>query len=183
LVTFVWLLISLLIISEPSPNLMFFVLEFYAVLGLVGVWLVLLAPGAYRAVRAAGWKGLLFSSGYLLPLPVAAALLISAAIYQLPLRARLELGEGPLADYAERVEAGDEDADAYHILRFIGVFQVHQAYKRDGCVIFVTDSFGPDDEGGLAYCSGTLPCGPTVEMDHIKGNWWTWNYWQTNERC
>ena len=162
---------------------MLWVFEFFAVAGLGLSWLFVLVPAAYRTLRLVGRGGLLSIAEYLAPLPVAVAVLVAAMTFQLPLKARLELGEGALLDYAERVEAGEPDADSYHIWRFIGVFQVHQAYKRDGCVIFVTDQFGVEDEGGLAYCTGRLPCGPTVEMDHIKGKWWTWNYWSTNERC
>lgn len=180
-ITFGWLLISLLIFSEPSPNILLFVFEFYAVLGLIGVWLVLLVPSAYRAIKATGWKGLVPASAYVLPLPISAVLLVTAVIYQAPLKARLELSEAALIDHADQVQA--RSPGSYNFFRFIGLFRVQTAYKWDGCTIFVTDSFGPEDEGGLAYCTGELPCAPTVEMHHIRGNWWIWNYWHTNERC
>ena len=183
LLTFGWLFPSLLIISEPSPNLLLWVFELYAVIGLSLAWLFVLLPAAFRTIKSVGLRGVPSVAEYLGPFPVAVAVLIAGMIFQLPLQVRLELGEGALLDYAERVEAGEPEADSYHIWRFIGVFQVHQVYKRDGCVIFVTDQFGVEDEGGLAHCTGRLPCGPTVEMDHIRGNWWTWNYWSTNERC
>jgi len=181
LVTLGWLLVTLFVVSEPVPHLMLLVVEFFVVLGLIGSWLVLLAPAAYRAIRSLSWKGLASAAGYLLPLPVTAAVIVTALIYDAPLRARLELSEGALVDHAGRVET--QHPDSYHLFRFIGLFRVESVYKRDGCTIFVTEAFGPEDEGGLAYCMGRLPCGPTVEMDHIKGDWWRWNYWHTNERC
>ncbi len=176
-----WLFLSLLIVSEPVPNLLLLVFEFYYILGLVGLWLVLLAPAAYRALKALGWKGLSAAVGYLLPLPLAAAVLVAALIYDIPLKARLELSEAALVNHAQQVET--QHPNSYHLFRFIGLFRVETVYDWDGCTMFVTEAFGPEDEGGLAYCTGKRPCAPTVEMDHIKGLWWRWNYWHTNERC
>lgn len=175
-----WLTLSLLIISEPSPNLLLLVLELYLVLGLLAYWLVLLAPNAYRAIKEFHLSGVLASAGYLLPLPMAVAILGFAFLYDLPLKGRLELSEDALVARASQVDSEYPD---YEFARFIGLFRVQSLYKWDGCTIFVMDSFGPEDVGGRAYCTGRLPCAPTVEMDHIKGRWWRWNYWHTNERC
>ena len=174
-------MVSLLIVSEPVPHLILWVFEFYAVVGLILSWLFVLVPAAHRDVKTLAWRGLSLAASYLLILPMAAAVLAAAVIYEVPLRARLELSEGALVSHAEEVKS--THPDSYHLFRFIGLFRVETVYRWDGCTIFVTEAFGPEDEGGLAYCTGRHPCAPTVEMDHIKGPWWRWSYWHTNDRC
>ena len=149
------------------------ILDFYYIIGLVGLWLVLFMPASYRALRALGWKGVSTVAGYLLPLPLTATLLIAAWVSHVPLVAKLELSEGALIAYAEKFDS--RHPDAYHDFRFIGLFRVEHVHESGGCTVFATTGFGVEDEGGLAYCTGPNPTCHGLDMDHIKGQWWIWS--------
>ena len=171
LVAVAWGVVSLLLRSEPGYDLMSGIL-WLAFTGCLAVaWLSILVPNAYRSWKASGIKKAPAMVSYLLPLPLAAVALFIVIPGRAPLEVRFELSEAALTRYVEQYEStGGESAS---VTQFVGLYSVGEPYRRDGCLILPTQG-GLDYLAGFAYCTGSLPDKPNVDMDHIKGRWWTY---------
>jgi len=170
-VTLAWGVVSLLLRSEPGYDLISGIL-WLAFTGCLAVaWLGILAPNAYRSWKASGIKKAPAIVSCLLPLPLAAIALFIVIPSRAPLEVRFELSEAALTRFVERYEStGGESAS---LTQFVGLYSVGEPYRRDGCLILPTQG-GLDYLAGFAYCTGSLPDKPNVDIDHIKGRWWTY---------
>ena len=133
-------------------------------------WPFVLLPAAYRTWRSFGSAKARAAVRYLLPFPLAALLLSVLVPLDIPLRARFELSEGAVSDFAER--HASTDGESFSGSEWVGLFKIDYVSRRQGCLILGTPSFAIDEAAGLAYCTGGLPSSPTVRMDHIEGRWW-----------
>ncbi len=171
-VTLIWLFLELLLASEPmiDPFLDMLQLWFFGLaLGLALAWLFLLVPAGYRSLRTSSRGNRNKVIAYLIPFPLAVILLLSLVHFEIPLKIRFELSEGALSDFAE--QHVNTDGESFSGSEWVGLFKVDNVFRRNGCLILQTHRF-IDEEGGLAYCTGSLPSSPTVHMYHLKGPWW-----------
>ncbi len=169
-VTQTWLFLWLLAASEPgSGDLLLAMLLLVVGLGLTLSWLFVLVPAGYRSWRASSGERRHKLIGYLIPFPLAVILLSVLVPLNIPLKARFELSEAALSDFAE--QHASTDGEPFSGSEWVGLYRFEAVYRREGCLILQTRSF-IDLEVGFAYCSGSLPSSPTVHMDHLKGPWW-----------
>jgi hypothetical protein len=167
--TLTWLFLWLLLASEPMINPFVGMLLLFFGVGLALAWFFLLVPAGYRSWGASSGGSRKKVIGYLIPFPLAVILLLSLVPLEIPLKTRFELSEGALSDFAE--QHASTDGKSFSGSEWVGLFKVDNVFHRDGCFVLQTHSF-IDEEGGLAYCTGSLPSSPTVHMDHLKGPWW-----------
>lgn len=171
LIALAWLIVSLLLRSEPGLEFTtgMLWLAFTVALGLA--WVGILVPDAYRAWRGSGLTKTAMMVDYLFPVPLAAIALFVIIPGQAPLNARFEHSEAALTRYAEEFER--TGGESVSVGQFVGLYNVGTPYRRDGCLILPTQA-GLDYLAGFAYCTGSLPDKPNVDMTHIKGLWWTY---------
>ena len=171
LVALAWLVVSLLLRSEPGFDFLAGILWLLFTGGLAVAWFSILIQDSYRFWKAHGLTKALTVLDYLIPLPLAAVALFAVIPGRAPLEARFNLSEAALTRYVEEYErTGGESAS---VVQFVGLYSVGEPYRRDGCLILPTQG-GLDYLAGFAYCTGSLPDKPNVDMDHIKGRWWTY---------
>ena len=169
LVALTWLLVSLLLRSEPGSDFTAGILWLILTGCLALAWLGILVPNAYRTWKACGFTKAATVVSYLIPLPLAAMVLFVVIPGQAPLKTRFELSEAALSRYIDQFEGtGGESSSGS---QFVGLYKVVWAYRRDGCVILRTHD-GLDYEAGIAYCTGRLPTKPSIDLNHLKGRWW-----------
>jgi hypothetical protein len=162
LVAVAWLLVTLLLRSEPGwASGWELWLAFTGCL--VVMWLGVLVPNVYQTWKAGGLMKAAMPLSCLIPLPLAAAAVFVAISGQAALKVRFEFSEAALTQYVQQYERTGAAG-----MEFVGLFNVGGAYRRDGCIILQTQS-SLDYVAGLAYCTGSLPHG---DLDHIKGRWW-----------
>jgi len=168
-VTPIWLFLRLLFASEPMINPFLDMKLSFFELGLALTWLFVLVPAGYRSLRTSSRGSRKKAVAYLIPFPLAVILLLSLVHFEIPLKIRFELSEGALSDFAEQHVS--TDGESFSGSEWVGLFKVDNVFRRDGCFVLQTHGF-IDEEGGLAYCTGSLPTSPTVHMYHLKGPWW-----------
>ncbi len=173
LVVLTWIFVSLLSFSEPGGDFPTWVLWWIFTIGLGLSWLGLLVPAAYKAFRARSLARLPSAAAYLLILPLAAIVLFVLVSHHTPLKARFQLSEPALSDLVRKYQSANTKelfggAGESH---WIGLYSVRTVYRRDGCVMVQTTT-DMDFEAGLAFCTGSRPEGPNLDMDHIDGLWW-----------
>jgi hypothetical protein len=162
LVAVAWLLVTLLLRSEPGwASGWELWLAFTGCLAVV--WLGVLVPNVYQTWKTGGLMKAAMPLSCLIPLPLAAAAVFVAISGQAALKVRFEFSEAALTQYVQQYERTGAAG-----MEFVGLFNVGGAYRRDGCIILQTQS-SLDYVAGLAYCTGSLPHG---DLDHIKGRWW-----------
>lgn len=168
-----WLAYSLCAFSNVEVDLIPALTVMFSALALAGIWfivacvLVVLLLGGRIDLPNVPWDVRLG----LFSIPLAGAIFWGAVSLDLPFRARLQLSEGALEDFAEErlAESGRWTGSSR-----VGLFRVSEADVVDGCVrMITTGSFV--DTAGLVWC-GTAPA-PTPGRDrywHIQGRWWGW---------
>jgi hypothetical protein len=173
LVSTVWMVVSLVVGSEPGIGLLVGVLWLSFSGALVLSWLGFLPFLTWRTWRK-GRPSPRFAIAYVV-LPVfAVALLLTLLATGLPVRTRFELSEGALTELAERCTgvALSESCDRSHR---VGLYNIDAVLDRNRCVVLATEVF-IEYVGGFAYCPGAPPEGDYVRADHLKGPWWTYVY-------
>jgi len=168
-VTQTWLFLCLLFASEPMIDPFLGMLPLFFGLGLALSWLFVLVPAGYRSWKASRGARRQKVIGYLIPFPLAAILLLVLVPLEIPLKARFELSEAALSNFAE--QHASTDGESFSGSEWVGLFKVDNVFRRDGCFVLQTHSF-IDESAGLAYCDGSLPRSPTVHMHHLEGPWW-----------
>jgi hypothetical protein len=170
-VTWAWALICVLYASEPLVEPFTAMPLFFFGLAVLASWVFFVIPAAWKAWRSGGFRRTGRIAGYLLPLPVAVAILIAGSSYSL--RVRFELSEDALRDQVRRFERGEPSSADSDV---VGLYTVEDVDRRYGCVVLQTNS-GIDMAGGFAYCTTTDgPKGDFVRADHLKDGWWKYTY-------
>jgi hypothetical protein len=173
LITSLWVLVWLVFESEPMVDILAGLPLIFFTLAIFASWIFFLLPASWSAWKGTRHERMRKIAGYLLPLPLGVALLVAAASYDVPIRARFELSEGAMLDRVESFERGNVVSRADSEL--IGLYTVAHISRLDGCVLLQTNN-GIDQEAGFAYCRSGRPEAPTEEMDHLKGKWWVYSY-------
>lgn len=180
LVSFTWLFVSLIVLSEPGIGLLVTVLWFSFSFALGISWLGFLVSMVFRIWRTRSrWPRLMIA--YVILPSLAMSLLIALISQAIPLRVRFELSEGSLTELATRC-ARDLSADpraqppeSCRGSHRAGLFNVDGVLERNGCVILATEVF-IEYIAGFAYCTRGPPKGDYVRADHLKSRWWTYVY-------
>jgi hypothetical protein len=156
--------------SEPMVDAFTGIGMMYFFAGLVAAWIYLLhrAISAWRRPRVPGFWTATFS---LLPVPYAVAAVVLLAVTGLPEEVRFSHSERGLEQLAREYEASGQD-EMFGVRR-VGWYKVHYVFGAAGCV-FMETSAGIDEHGGFAYCTGELPRGSNADMEHLRGDWWTY---------
>ena len=169
----VWLVLSLCAFSNIEVDLIPYLAVWFSAFAMGFIWLVLactatiLVFGRRLALSNTPWDVRLG----LVSIPLAGAIFWGAVHLDLPFRARLQLSEAALEDFAQQRMT---DGHRWSGDSRVGLFRVSEADVVDGCVRMVTTGSFIDD-AGIVWCdSAPIPNPGRDRYWHIQGHWWGW---------
>ncbi len=176
ILTLIWLVLAVVMFSEPGLNLWLFAILFLLGLLLGVLWgLRFLVAAIRRFLKSKDRRRLLGRAIAWSLLPFVVFFAAGVTKIRLPLKVRLKLSEDALLEYVQTIQPGTRKPFSEHG-HWVGLFKIKSVEHIDGCIRIKTND-GFTDEAGLAYSPKNPP--PQVWITdsyrHLYGPWWHWH--------